>query len=145
VDGSTPRPLAPELFAREWDRKIAAGFEPAVTLRTSGLIGFEADGDENAERLEAKLRSRGVKPWVVEGRQADDGARLHVYARTPLEDCDAAPKVSFRFEAGTIIAASNNYFGRSGLSDPPATLLLVLVMQTSARSPGPRRASMRRR
>ena len=29
----------------DWTKALACGFEPAATLRTSGLIGFEADGE----------------------------------------------------------------------------------------------------
>jgi hypothetical protein len=110
------RPLPTEAHAEAWDRRLSLGFEPALTLRTSGLVGFEADGDDNAERLDVALDVSKVTAWVVEGRTADDGRRTHVYVRAPL-DFDP-PKVSFRFEAGSIIAASNNYYRCSYIGGP---------------------------
>lgn len=102
------QPLPPADHAQAWDDRLARGFEPAITLRTSGLVGFEADGDEDAMRLKDALVSAKVTTWAVEGRQADDGTRLHAYARQP-EGIDL-PKVSYRFEGGTIVAALNNYY-----------------------------------
>jgi hypothetical protein len=102
-----PIPRADDLFERQWAAQIAAGFEPAINLRGSGLVGFEADGDEAWKRLRLALKVSHVKPWIVEGRQAEDGAHVHVYTRMDTTD---APKVSFRFERETIIAASNNYY-----------------------------------
>ena len=107
----TPAPdfadTTPEEVGEHWTTLIAQGFEPAVTLRTSGLIGFESDGPDDLRALSATLQRHGVTPWLYENRP-DDPNRVHVYARQP-EGIDL-PKVSFRFEAGRLTAASNNYY-----------------------------------
>lgn len=98
---------SPEHFEENWTRLLALGFEPAVTLRTSGLIGFEADGEDDYARLAVALQAHEIKPWIKESRR-DDSHRVHVYALQPVGL--AMPKVSFRFEGGGLIAASNNYY-----------------------------------
>lgn len=100
-------PMEPDDFESYWTKRLARGFEPAVTLRTSGLVGFEADGRDDYERLRATLTRHEIKPWLVESR-ADDSYRVHAYALQP-QGIDL-PKVSFRFEGGGLIAASNNYY-----------------------------------
>ena len=100
-------PMEPDDFESSWTKALARGFEPAITLRTSGLIGFEADGRDDYMRLRATLDRHEIKPWLVEGR-ASDPWRVHVYAIQP-RGIDL-PKVSFRFEGGGLIAASNNYY-----------------------------------
>jgi hypothetical protein len=108
-------PMEPDDFESYWTKKLAQGFEPAVTLRTSGLIGFEADGEDDYARLRDTLTRHEAKPWVVEARD-DDPYRVHVYALQP-KGIDL-PKVSFRFEGGGLIAASNNYFRCSYFGGP---------------------------
>jgi hypothetical protein len=109
--------------AQRWARGLARGLEPAVTLRTSGLIGFEADSDEDVLRLQAALGEADVTPWVVEYRDTPEGRRLHVYVRQPLPALEL-PKVSYRFEGGQLIAAANNYY-RCASDGGPYHLLSV--------------------
>jgi hypothetical protein len=106
-----------------WARGLAHGLEPAVTLRTSGLIGFEADSAEDVVRLQAALGEADVTAWVVEYRDTPEGRRLHVYVRQPLPALEL-PKVSYRFEGGQLIAAANNYY-RCAYDDGPYQLLSV--------------------
>jgi hypothetical protein len=94
----------PERLEREWDRKLRAGFEPAINLRESGLIGLEADSAGDAQRLSSALGGIGaVDSFLIETR----GDRMHLYFRQPAGEL---PKVSFRFEGGTLIAAKSNYY-----------------------------------
>ena len=106
-----------------WASGLAHGLEPAVTLRTSGLVGFEADSAEDVVRLQAALGEATVKPWVVEYRDTPEGRRLHVYVRQPLPALEL-PKVSYRFEGGRLIAAANNYY-RCAYDGGPYQLLSV--------------------
>jgi len=106
-----------------WARGLAHGLEPAVTLRTSGLVGFEADSAEDVVRLQAALGEADVTAWVVEYRDTPEGRRLHVYVRQPLPALEL-PKVSYRFEGGQLIAAANNYY-RCAYDGGPYQLLDV--------------------
>jgi Bifunctional DNA primase/polymerase, N-terminal len=76
---------------------------PAINLRTSRLIGIESDG---AEEL-AQIKALGLPATLTE--QSSLATKLHFYFRPPPE-LEVVPKVSFRFEAGTLTAASNNYY-----------------------------------
>ena len=106
-----------------WTRGLAHGLEPAVTLRTSGLVGFEADSAEDVVRLQAALGEATATPWVVEYRDTSEGRRLHIYVRQPLPALEL-PKVSYRFEGGQLIAAANNYY-RCSYDGGPYQLLSV--------------------
>lgn len=97
----------PEHFEETWTRLLAQGYEPAVTLRTSGLIGFESDSEADLFNLCETLCRHEITPWIMEAK-VGDLYRQHAYVQQP-EGTDL-PKVSFRFEAGRLTAASNNYF-----------------------------------
>jgi hypothetical protein len=109
-----------EEIRERWTNLLARGFEPAVTLRTSGLIGFESDGEDDLFNLTETLCRHEVTPWIMERRE-DDPFRQHVYAWMP-RGIDV-PKVSFRFEAGRLTAASNNYY-RCSYAEGPYTVWL---------------------
>ena len=55
-----PRPK--DNHNERWARGLARGLEPAVTLRTSGLIGMEADSAEDVLRLQSALGEAMVTP-----------------------------------------------------------------------------------
>jgi Bifunctional DNA primase/polymerase, N-terminal len=105
----------PARLAREWGQKIRAGYEPAINLRESGLIGLEADSKEDAGRLLAT--TGGIEDEQLYLREVR-GDRMHLYFRQPA---GALPKVSFRFEGGTLVAAKSNYF-RSAYPAGPYTV-----------------------
>jgi hypothetical protein len=75
---------------------------PAITLRTSGLVGIECDGEEDL----ARVRELGLPRTLTE--QTSAPSKLHLYYRAP--ELETLPKVSFRFEAGKLTAAANNYY-----------------------------------
>lgn len=76
---------------------------PAVNLRTSGLIGVEVDSDEDLLRVE----SLGLPATLTE--RSSGPTKLHFYFAIP-DGLEPVPKVSFRFEAGNLTAAKNNYY-----------------------------------
>ena len=76
---------------------------PAVNLRTSGLVGIECDGDEDL----ARVKSLGLPTTLTE--RSSLPTKLHFYFAAPAE-LELVPKVSFRFEAGGLKAAENNYY-----------------------------------
>jgi hypothetical protein len=75
---------------------------PAITLRTSGLVGIECDGDEDLARVHAL----GLPATLTERTSAP--SKLHFYFRAP--ELETLPKVSFRFESGKLTGAANNYY-----------------------------------
>ena len=76
---------------------------PAINLRTSGLVGVESDGPDDLARLEAL----GLPETLTE--RSSRPTRLHLYFRPPPE-LETITKVSFRFEGGALKAATNNYY-----------------------------------
>lgn len=76
---------------------------PAITLRTSSLVGLECDGPADLARVE----EFALPATLTE--QTSTPAKRHYYFRPPPE-LEALPKVGFRFEAGTLKADTNRYF-----------------------------------
>ena len=91
------------------------GYEPAITLRTSGLVGVELDGPDDQAVFAPLFEEMGAKPLLVE-LNSKKPARAHLYFRrrrelSPEED------VSFRFEGGVVTGAINNYYRCLGGDD----------------------------
>jgi hypothetical protein len=97
----TPPLANEEVGATVFGRGITAN--PVINLRTSGLVGIECDG---AEEL-AKVKALGLPATLTE--RSSGPAKLHFYFTAPPE-LETVPKVSFRFEAGKLTAATNNYY-----------------------------------
>lgn len=76
---------------------------PAINLRTSQLIGIEADGAEDL----ARVKSLGLPRTLTE--RSSLPTKLHFYFGIP-DDLEVVPVVSFRFEAGKVTPAANNYY-----------------------------------
>jgi hypothetical protein len=76
---------------------------PALVLRPSGLIGVECDGDEDL----ARVKALGLPPTLTE--RSSLPTKLHFYFAIP-DELETVPKISFRFEAGSLTAAENNYY-----------------------------------
>jgi hypothetical protein len=76
---------------------------PAINLRTSGLIGVESDGQEDL----ARVKALGLPSTLTE--RSSLPSKLHFYFR-PAAEHETVPYVSFRFEHGKLRAATNNYY-----------------------------------
>jgi hypothetical protein len=94
--------------AELWHVQLGYGYEPAVTLRTSWLVGVESDGPEDREIAKPLLNRIGAQPLWIETRP-DKPGRAHVYFRAPRE-LRPDEDVSFRFEGGDVTGATNNYY-----------------------------------
>jgi hypothetical protein len=75
----------------------------AINLRTSRLIGIEVDGGDGLDQVLAL----DLPETLVAQSSAPD--RLHWHLRPPA-GLDKIEYVSFRFEGGSVLAATNNYY-----------------------------------
>jgi hypothetical protein len=75
---------------------------PAINLRTSGLVGIECDGGLDL----ADVQALDLPPTLTE--RTSSPVHLHFYFRAP--ERDTLPKVGFRFEDGKLKADGNRYF-----------------------------------
>lgn len=91
---------------------------PAITLRTSNLVGLECDSWDDLERVE----QLGLPATLTE--QTSGPAKRHYYFRPP--GLEVIPKVGFRFEAGALTADSNRYFVCSPSLHPRGTVYRFL-------------------
>jgi hypothetical protein len=98
-----------------WDDHRARGYEPAITLRTSGLVGVEVDGPEDRELFRPVYSQLSAVPLLVELRRIKE-ARAHLYFRRPRELGDDED-VSLRVEGGVVTGARNNYYRTIGGDD----------------------------
>lgn len=105
----------PWVDREEWEMRRRGGYEPGITLRTSGLVGIEVDGPEDTKIVKELLEETAAVPLLVEIRK-DKPGRAHLYFRRP-RPLDADEDVSFRCEGGVVTGAVNNYYRCFGGDD----------------------------